>query len=317
MMPRIGTGELCDIGLVESHQRLHQPADPSSGTDRAATGAASPIPVDVDFEYALGVSDPQQTLHTQGDDARLWDLASVSKPIAALGVLIAVERGLVDLDEAVDVPPSVTTPVPEGATVRHLLAHTAGYAFDGQELLAGPGERRIYSNTGFEVLAAHVEEATGYDFPDWMEQTVVQELELRDLEVRGSPAAGYRGSIRDLLVVGRELLAPTLISEELWRAATTVQFAGLAGILPGYGRQEPNDWGLGYEIRGEKHPHWTGADSSPQTFGHFGQSGSFLWVDPQARLTAAFLGSAPFGKTHIRIWPGVTEEILTRFGGRS
>jgi len=273
--------------------------------------------VDAGFEHALGVSGPQQTLHTQGDDARVWDLASVSKPIAALGALIAVERGLVDLDKGVEVPPSVTTPVPEGATVRHLLAHAAGYAFDGQELLAGAGERRIYSNTGFEVLAAHVEEATGYDYPEWMEQTVVQELELRDLDVSGSPAAGYRGSIRDLLVVGRELLAPTLISAELWRAATTVQFAGLAGILPGYGRQKPNDWGLGYEIRGEKDPHWTGAGSSPETFGHFGQSGSFLWVDPKAQLTAAFLGSEPFGKTHIRIWPGVTEEILTRFGGRS
>lgn len=311
-------GELCDIGLVESHQPLNQPADPSPGTDRAASAeAAPPIPVDVDFEYALGVSGPQQTLHTQGDDARVWDLASVSKPIAALGALIAVERGLVDLDEAVDVPSSVTTPVPEGATVRHLLAHTAGYAFDGQELLAGPGERRIYSNTGFEVLAAHVEEATGYDYPDWMEQTVVQELELRDLDVSGSPAAGYRGSIRDLLVVGRELLVPTLISADLWRAAITVQFEGLAGVLPGYGRQKPNDWGLGYEIRGEKDPHWTGAGSSPQTFGHFGQSGSFLWMDPQAQLTAAFLGAEPFGKTHIRVWPGVTEEILTRFGGRS
>ena len=54
------------------------------------------------------------------------------------------------------------------------------------EHLAGVGAvgaRRIYSNTGFEVLAAHVEESTGYDFPEWMEQTVVQGLDLVDLEV--------------------------------------------------------------------------------------------------------------------------------------
>lgn len=270
--------------------------------------------MDVDFAHGVGVSDPEQTLHTQGDDARIWDLASVSKPIAALGVLIAVERGLVDLDAAVEVAPELTVPVPAGATVRHLLAHAAGYAFDGEELRAEPGERRIYSNTGFEVLAAHVEEATGYDYQDWMEQTVVQELELQDLDVSGSPAAGYRGSIRDLLVVGRELLAPTLISRELWSEATTVQFEGLAGLLPGYGHQRPNDWGLGLEIRDGKDPHWTGSGSSPQTFGHFGQSGSFLWIDPQAQLTTAFLGSEPFGKTHIRIWPGLTDEILSRFG---
>ncbi|WP_316249061.1 serine hydrolase domain-containing protein [Brachybacterium sp. Z12] len=180
----------------------------------------------------------------------------------------------------------------------------------------GVGTRRIYSNTGFEVLAAHLEDATGYDYDDWMEQTVVQGLDLVDLEVAGSPAAGYRGSIRDLLAVGRELLAPTLIPEELWREATGVQFPGLAGILPGYGRQKPNDWGLGFEIRGQKDPHWTGANSSPQTFGHFGQAGSFLWVDPAAGLTAAFLGEKPFGPDHVKIWPGLTDAILERFADR-
>ena len=194
------------------------------------------IPVDIDFAHALGVSDAERPLHVQGDDTRVWDLASVSKPLAALGALIAVDRGLVDLDEPAG---------PEGATVRHLLAHTAGYAFDGDEVVGGVGTRRIYSNTGFEVLAAHLEDATGYDYDDWMEQTVVQGLDLVDLEVSGSPAAGYRGSIRDLLAVGRELLAPTLIPEELWREATGVQFPGLAGILPGYGRREAQRLGAG------------------------------------------------------------------------
>ncbi|WP_193106895.1 serine hydrolase [Brachybacterium sp. FME24] len=262
------------------------------------------IPVDVDFEHALGVSDAHSTVHTQGDPARIWDLASVSKPLAALGALVAVDRGLVDLDEPAG---------PEGATVRHLLAHTAGYGFDGDEVVGAAGARRIYSNTGFEALAAHVEQATGHDFDEWMEQTVVQGLGLQDVEVIGSPAAGYRGSIRDLLAVGRELLEPTLISPELWQEATAVQFPELTGILPGYGRQKPNDWGLGFEIRDGKSPHWTGATSSPETFGHFGQSGSFLWVDPAAGLTAAFLGAERFGATHVRIWPGLTDEILVRY----
>ena len=263
------------------------------------------IPVDLDAAHALGVSDAESTLHTQGDPTRVFDLASVSKPLAALGALIAVDRGLIDLDEPAG---------PEGATVRHLLAHTAGYAFDGDEIVGAVGARRIYSTTGFEVLAAHLEDATGYDYADWMEQTVISGLDLVDLEVSGSPAAGYRGSLRDLLAVGRELLAPTLISEELWREATSVQFPGLSGILPGYGRQKPNDWGLGFEIRGEKDPHWTGAHSSPQTFGHFGQAGSFLWVDPVRGLTAAFLGEQSFGPDHVRIWPGVTDALLERFG---
>lgn len=264
------------------------------------------IPMDAfDFPCALGVSDAGGTVHVQGGDRAVLPWASVSKPVAALGVLVAVERGLVDLDEPAG---------PEGATVRHLLAHTAGYGFEGQDVLAAPGARRIYSNTGFEVLAAHLEQATGYDMAVWMEQTVVAGLELADVDVEGSPAAGYRGSIRDLLAVGRELLTPTLISPELWREATTVQFDGLAGILPGYGRQKSNDWGLGFEIRAHKQPHWTGADSSPRTFGHFGQSGSFLWVDPDRSLTAAFLGEQPFGEVHKEHWPALTDAILARFG---
>src|SRR5205823_4513514 len=63
--------------------------------------------------------------------------------------------------------------------------------------------------------------------------------------------------------------------------ATTVQFPGLDGVLPGFGRQEPNDWGLTFELRDDKSPHWTGSSNSPRTFGHFGQSGTFLWVDPE------------------------------------
>ena len=63
--------------------------------------------------------------------------------------------------------------------------------------------------------------------------------------------------------------------------ATDVQFPGLSGVLPGFGSQRPNDWGLGFEIRDGKTPHWTGSANSGRTFGHFGQSGTFLWVDPR------------------------------------
>ena len=61
------------------------------------------------------------------------------------------------------------------------------------------------------------------------------------------------------------------------------------GVLPGFGRMEPNDWGLGLELRDGKHPHWTGAHNSPGTFGHFGRSGTFLWVDPERRLALGVL----------------------------
>lgn len=259
------------------------------------------------FPVTAGLTDASGTLVLTGAPDEVRPLASVSKPIAALGVLVAVARGMVDLDEPAG---------PEGSTVRHLLAHAAGYGFDSppEQLLAAPGTRRIYSSTGFDVLAEHLEEATGYPMAEWMETAVVGPLGLTDLDVEGSPAAGYAGTVADLLVIGREMLAPTLVPRDLWDEATSVQFPGLAGILPGYGRQKPNDWGLGMEIRDGKSPHWTGTQSSPRTFGHFGQSGSFLWVDPDAGLAGAFLGAESFGPAHVEHWPAVTDAMLALAG---
>ena len=57
-------------------------------------------------------------------------------------------------------------------------------------------------------------------------------------------------------------------------------FPGLDGVLPDFGRFSPLDWGLGVELKGAKEGHWSGSLTSPRTFGHFGGSGTFLWVDP-------------------------------------
>ena len=81
-------------------------------------------------------------------------------------------------------------------------------------------------------------------------------------------------------------------------------------MVPGYGKQQDNCWGLGVEIRGNKSPHWTGTGNSEQTFGHFGQSGSFIWVDPVAERQAVFLGAKPFGAVHRRTWSELGDQIL-------
>ena len=93
-----------------------------------------------------------------------------------------------------------------------------------------------------------------------------------------------------------------------------VAFPDLDGILPGFGRQKPNDWGLGFEIRDGKSPHWTGAHSSPRTFGHFGQSGTFLWVDPDADAAAVVLTDRDFGPWAITAWPIWTDGVLAALG---
>ena len=251
---------------------------------------------------AVTVTDAGRTLATTGPgDAFPW--ASVTKLVTALTVLTSVERGEVPLDEPAG---------PPGSTLRHLLAHASGLAPDGDTVLAPPGKRRIYSNRGIEVAAQLVADRTGTEFAGLLRDRVLDPLGMSGTVLTGSPAHGARGPVRDLAVLGRELLAPTLMPALTAEAVRPV-FPGLAGVLPGFGRQDPNDWGLGFEIRDGKSPHWTGIRNSAATFGHFGQSGSFLWVDPAAGLACAALADRPFGEWAVQAWPKLSDAVLAEY----
>jgi CubicO group peptidase (beta-lactamase class C family) len=230
--------------------------------------------------------------------------ASVTKLVTALAALIAAEEGVLDLDEPAG---------PPGSTVRHLLAHASGLSLDGETPIAKPGARRIYSNAGFEALAATLADRAAMDFADYLREAVIAPLEL-SASLDGSPASGMNGSVDDLLALGRELLAPTLVARETLAEATAVAFPSLVGVLPGFGRMDPNDWGLGFELRDAKRPHWTGSRNSPRTFGHFGQSGSFLWVDPEAGLACGCLSDTRFGDWAKAAWPRVSDAVLEEVG---
>ncbi|MET7425682.1 serine hydrolase domain-containing protein [Dactylosporangium sp. NPDC005555] len=238
---------------------------------------------------------------TGPDDPLPW--ASVTKLLTALTVLVAVDKGDVTLDEPAGAE------APEGATVRHLLAHTSGVAFDDDTQVAQPGRKRIYSNRGFELLADFVLTRTGGTFAELLTDSVLRPLGMGGTTLQGSPAAGAIGPLSDLALLGQELLDPSLVPD-LMPEATTVQFPGVSGVLPGFGRQDPNDWGLGLEIRDGKSPHWTGSRNSPATFGHFGRSGTFLWVDPVAGLACACLTDRDFGEWSAEVWPVLSDAVL-------
>ena len=254
------------------------------GADNAAAGAVSPEGVPVTHGPTLEFR---------------W--ASVTKLATALAVLIAAEEGVVDLDEPAG---------PPGSTVRHLLAHASGLPFEGETPIAEPGKRRIYSNTGFERLAAHVEAAAEIPFSEYLRAAVFEPLRMK-AELRGSPASGAHGTLDDALRLGRELLRPSVVAPETLAEATTVQFPGLGGVLPGLGRLDPNDWGLGFELKNAKRPHWTGTRNSPRTFGHFGGSGTFLWVDPDADLALVALTDREFDDWALEAWPRLSDDVLS------
>jgi CubicO group peptidase (beta-lactamase class C family) len=253
-------------------------------------------PVDT---VAVTVVDAAGVIGSVGPDVRLrW--ASVTKPLTALTTLAAVRDGIVSLDDPAG---------PPGSTLRHLLAHASGLNVTDDTVIAHPGRRRVYSNTGIEAAADHVASRAGASFADLAIDLVLDPLDMADTRLEGSPASGAKGPVSDLAKLGRELLAPT-IAPGLMAEATSVAYPGLGGVLPGFGRQNPNDWGLGFEIRDHKSPHWTGSRNSPETFGHFGQTGTFLWVDPVAGIACACLTDRDLGEWALPLWPALSDRII-------
>ncbi|MCW4355325.1 beta-lactamase family protein [Hoyosella sp. YIM 151337] len=251
---------------------------------------------------AAAVVTPGRVLAESGPADQVFKLASVTKLLVAFGALLAVEEGAIGLDDPAG---------PDGATVRHLLAHSAGLAFGEKRTQAKVETKRIYSSSGYEVLAEHIESATGIAFPEYLEQGVFEPLRMSRTALEGPAGHGAVSTLSDLSSFARELLHPQLLAPETLRDATRVQFPGLDGVVPGFGMQRPSDWGLGFEIRGHKAPHWTGLTNSPETYGHFGQSGTFLWVDPVVEVALVVLTDRDFGEWAKPLWPELSDAILS------
>jgi CubicO group peptidase (beta-lactamase class C family) len=242
---------------------------------------------------AAAVVYPDGAVVTHGDVDLPLRWASVTKLATAVAALVAVDEGIVDLEDAAG---------PPGSTLRHLLSHASGLPFDAAEPIAAPGARRIYSNRGIEAAAEHVAAAAGMPFAEYFES-------VWGFPLGGSPAHGVELPLTTLLVVARELIEPRRIAAETHAEMVTVQFPGLNGVVPGIGRFDPNDWGLGPELKDGKHPHWTGSLASPSTYGHFGGGGGFLWVDPEAGIALCALTDLEFGNWALEAWPRLADDV--------
>ena len=256
---------------------------------------------------AAAVVGPSGVVASHGDTERVFALASVTKPLVARATQIAIEEGVVDLDTAAG---------PPGSTVRHLLAHASGLAVHSDRVLAKPGTRRVYSNYGFTVLAETVQQESGIEFGRYLAEAVCEPLAMATTRLDGgAEAAGFgaTSTVADLVAFAGELLRPSTVSAQLHADAITVQFPGLDGVLPGYGVKRPNDWGLGFEIRDSKSPHWTGARNSARTYGHFGQSGGFIWADPQIDLALVVLTDRDFGEWALDLWPAISDAVISEY----
>ncbi|SJM45838.1 beta-lactamase class C [Corynebacterium glutamicum] len=252
----------------------------------------------VDNVSASVISDG--AVHFYGDVDRVFELMSVTKLLATYGFLVAIEEGVFELDSPMG---------PEGSTVRHLLSHASGVAFDKPVAEKGVGERRIYSSAGMDILADAVAAEAEMPFAEYLREAVFEPLGMENSELWGSAGHEARSTVADLTKFSQELTAPTLISPETLAEAFQVQFPELIGTVPGYGMQKPCPWGLGFEIKGQKSPHWTGDLMPENTAGHFGQSGTFFWTVPGSGQVGVVLTDRNFGPWAKPLWTAFNDEV--------
>ncbi|HIW96317.1 MAG TPA: beta-lactamase family protein [Candidatus Corynebacterium gallistercoris] len=255
---------------------------------------------------------------THGDPSGVFRLASVSKLLTSYAVAMAVEEGAFGFDDTVklenyegDTPP----------TVRQLLAHAGGVAFGEWAQQKAPETRRIYSSAGYEMLAAFLEAKTGIGFADYCQEGLNEPLGM-NVDFSGSAGHGFSGSVDDLAAFAAEVLEPKLLAPETVAEMVSVQYGELGGVVPGYGMFKPCPWGLGFEIHGSKGAestadagkHWLAPSMPAEVAGHFGQSGTFLWVAPEHKLAAVVLTDRDFGDWAKPLWAPFNERLWEAAG---
>ncbi|MBA2378441.1 MAG: beta-lactamase family protein [Blastocatellia bacterium] len=237
-----------------------------------------------------------------------FEVGSVSKQMTAAGIMLLVQDGKVRLDETISAylqgTPASWAPV----TVRHLLAHSSGIkSYTGltgfelsrrmtrdqfierlaeHELEFTPGERTIYSNSGYNLLAYIIQEQSGKPFMDFMRERIFRPLGMtktteRDpqyiiplravgYEWRSGRLAGRDGNLTNLMGAGS--IVSTLSDMIKWEAA----LRGDTFLTPAtkaeswknyiYNSGEPSAYGLGWRVSDVR---------SHRLVGHTGQTAGF------------------------------------------
>lgn len=252
--------------------------------------------------------------HTaHGDTSGVFRLASVSKLLTAYAVTMAVEEGAFGFDDGVELESFTGESTP---SVRQLLAHAGGIAFGEWTQQKAPKQRRIYSSAGYEMLAEFLEAKTGIAFADYCQEGLNEPLGM-NVDFSGSAGHGFSGSVDDLQAFATEVLEPRLLAPETVAEMLSVHYAELDGVVPGYGMFKPCPWGLGFEVHGAKGSaapadagaHWLAPGMPAEVAGHFGQSGTFLWVAPEQKLAAVVLTDRDFGDWAKPLWTQFNQQL--------
>ncbi|MFZ1062002.1 MAG: serine hydrolase domain-containing protein [Acidimicrobiales bacterium] len=228
------------------------------------------------------------------DEERAW--ASVSKMAVALAMCVEVDWGLHQITENFG---------PRGATLSNLLSHSSGLGLEQGDPVVAVASKRVYSNYGIDhAVEVVVKDA---DAAQWLDDRVFRGFGMNHTHLDGRPSSGVVGSTQDLARLGVGWLRSDGITISTRDRFIKPFLPDLDGIVPGFGRFSPCPWGLGPEVRGDKH-HWMG-DWPPSSFGHFGQSGALMLLNADEQIGVVATSTEDFGPWAVELWPRWTSEM--------
>ena len=152
--------------------------------------------------------------------ATLFEIASLTKTFTAAAILQLESNGKLQTTDVLSRYLGAFPAPKDKATIEHLATHTAGLVPDGFDLGEGtdreqfieavkrapaesvPGEKYRYTNAGYSVLGAIIENVSGVDFETYLRNNVFNRAGLRDVyfrdsipdAVRSRMALGYMGA---------------------------------------------------------------------------------------------------------------------------
>lgn len=228
-----------------------------------------------------------------GDISAVRPWASVSKMAVAMAFGVEMDWGLHAYTEMVG---------PRGANFANLLSHSSGLGLEEGDPVVPVGTKRVYSNYGVDYAVA----AIVGDNPaaEWLDDRVFVPLGMESTALIDRPASGVSGSTEDMEKLAIAWLRPDGLGAITRDRMIRPYLPDLAGIVPGLGRFTPCPWGMGPEIRGEKH-HWMG-DWLPTSFGHFGMSGSLMLLNLEEGIGVVATTTEDFGPWARSLWPNWT-----------
>jgi CubicO group peptidase (beta-lactamase class C family) len=159
----------------------------------------------VKYNKAVGYIDYAN--HKPLNKYSIFELASVSKQFTAMTIMMVKEKGLLNYDDLVE--KYINIPY-KGMTIRQLLTHTSGLpdyqaimdSYWDKSKVAGnddiinylnkyappklfePGEKYLYSNTGYVLLASILEKVSGRDFIEFCNTEIFNKLKMNHTAIR-------------------------------------------------------------------------------------------------------------------------------------